>query len=145
MLLYITARRMRMTPPIRGYIEDRLVRSVEKHAGNVTVVRMEVQLYRPSNRELRYGCHVLLHLPEKAAINIREEAGDLYEAIDLADKGTSRALVDHIERRDTLARFPVKYYAAKLELGEYEILQDEVAIEEDELGRAFEGEQAGAP
>lgn len=144
MLLYVTARRMRLTPPIRQYIEDRLVKSVLRHAGNVDVIRMEVQLYRPANRGVRYGCHVLLNLPFRNVINVREEAGDLYEVIDLTDKKLALALVDHIEKVDTLARFPTKYYAAKVALGERELLENEEEIEYEELGAPFEAEERGA-
>lgn len=145
MLLYVTARRMALTPPIRQYIEDRLVRSVERHAGNVNVMRMEVQLDRPSNREIRYGCHVLLHLPGRNAINIREESHDLYAAIDVAELRLVHTLVDHRERIDTLARFPTKYYAAKVVLGERELLDQEEEIEEELLGAPFEAEERAAP
>lgn len=144
MLLYVTARRMRLTPPIRQYIEDRLVKSVLRHAGNVDVVRMEVQLYRPANRGIRYGCHVLLNLAGRNAINLREEAGDLYEVIDLTEKRLARDLVDHIARADTLARYPTKYYAAKVALGERELLDQEEEIEYEELGAPFEAEERGA-
>lgn len=134
MLLYVTARRMALTPPIRQYIEDRIVKSVERHSGSLGVMSMEVQLYRPANREVRYGCHVLVHMPGRLAINIREEARDLYEAIDLTDKRLVRDLVDHREKLDTLSRFPTKYYAAKVALGERELLENEEQIEEEELG-----------
>lgn len=141
MLLYITARRMALTPPIRQYIEDRLIRSVERHAGSVEVMRMEVQLDRPSNREARYGCHVLLNLAGRSPINIREEARDLYEAIDVAEKRLVNTLVDHRERVDTLARYPTKYYAAKVVLGERELLEEQEEIEEELLGAPFAGEE----
>lgn len=108
------------------------------------VMSMEVQLYRPSNRELRYGCHVLLHLPGRNAINIREEARDLYEVIDLTDKRLVRDLVDHRERLETRARHPTKYYAAKVALGEHELRDQEEQLESELLGAPFEAEERGA-
>lgn len=147
MQLYLTARGLKLTPPIRRYIEGRIVRTVERLAGNTKVMRLEVQLYRPAHRDVRFGCHVLIHLPGKIAINIREEAYDLYETIDKADNRLVRHLVDTRERLDTLARFPTKYYAAKLALGDYELRDQEVEIELEELAAPFleeEAEERGA-
>lgn len=138
MLLYVTARRMRLTPPIRQYVQSRLIRTVERHAGKVDVTRMEVQIERLTNREIRFGCHVLLNMPGRNPINIREEARDLYETIDNADKRLARDLVDHIEKIDTLARFPTKYYAAKVVLGEHELRENEEQIAYEELSAPFE-------
>lgn len=138
MLLYVTARHMKLTPPIRQYIQSRLVRSVERHAGKVDVTRMEVQLERMTNREIRFACHVLLNMPGRNAINIREEARDLYETIDNTDRRMVREMVDHIEKIDTLARFPTKYYAAKVVLGEHELRENEEEIAYEELGAPFE-------
>lgn len=137
MQLYITARGLKLTPPIRRYIETRIIRSVERLAGNTKIMRMEVQLYRPAYRDVRFGCHVFLYIPGRSTINIREEAYDLYEVIDKADNRLVRHLVDTRERIDTLSRFPTKYYAAKLALGEYELRDQEVEIELEELAAPF--------
>jgi len=142
MQLYLTARGLKLTPAIRRHVESRIVRSVQRLAGNTKVMRLEVQLYRPSHRDVRFGCHVLVHLPGKTAINIREEAYDLYETIDNADNRLVRHLVDTREKIDTLARFPTKYYAAKLALGDYELRDQEVEIELEELAAPFLEEEA---
>jgi ribosome-associated translation inhibitor RaiA len=89
------------------------VEPVERH-GAAPAMTMEVQLYEPSHREQRFGCHVTLHVPSRHAINIREEAKDLYESIDLAERRLVRDLTDFRERRITEARHPKKYHAARL-------------------------------
>jgi ribosomal subunit interface protein len=114
MQLYLTARHLDLTDGLRTHVERRLVQAVDKHAGNSGTTTMEVQLYDAGHRDIRYGCHVLLHLPERHDINIREESPDLYASIDLAHDRLVRELTDFRERRITEARHPVKYYAAKL-------------------------------
>src|SRR5690606_9643676 len=86
MYLYVTARQFELTEGLRNYVEQRLVRSARNHANPHDLQRMEVQLYKVGEGEPRFGCHVLLHMPGQKDINIREEALDLYEAIDGADK-----------------------------------------------------------
>ncbi|MFO7181188.1 MAG: ribosome-associated translation inhibitor RaiA [Pseudomonadota bacterium] len=109
MYLYVTARQFELTEGLRNYVEQRLVRSARNHANPHDLQRMEVQLYKVGEGEPRFGCHVLLHMPGQKDINIREEALDLYEAIDGADKRLVRTLVDRRERRLTNARHPKKF------------------------------------
>jgi ribosomal subunit interface protein len=117
MLLYVTARQIDLTDAIRAYVEERLVRGAERH-GARSGTRMEVQLYDAGHRGVRFGCHVLVHMPENHELNVREESGDLYAAIDLAEKRLVREIVELRERRLTEARHPKKYYAAKVIEGE---------------------------
>ncbi len=58
------------------------------------------------HREVRFGCHIALFVPTRHAINIREEAGDLFEAIDLAEKRLVNDLTNFRERKLTEARQP---------------------------------------
>jgi putative sigma-54 modulation protein len=140
MLLYLTGRHLELTDPLRRYVEEHLVRAVERHGGRLDVVSMEVQLYEPAHREVRTGCHVLLNLPDKRSINIREESHDMYEAIDLAEKRLVRDLTDFRERIVTEARHPKKYHAAEVALGERELREREVELEQEELRPVAEEE-----
>lgn len=106
MHLYLTARQFDLTDRMRKYVERRLVHGVQAHSNAHDLQRLEVQLYRLGDGDARFGCHVLLQLPRHVDINIREEATDLYEAIDLAEKRLQRQLVDRRTKRTTNARYP---------------------------------------
>lgn len=106
--IYFTARHLRLTNSLRAHVERHLEQALAGHTG-LKVTRMEVQLYRVSEREVRYGCHVLLEIAHRHEINIREEDHDLYEAIDLAEKRLVRAVTDFRDRRLTENRHPRKY------------------------------------
>jgi putative sigma-54 modulation protein len=108
MQLYLTARQMDLTDALRDHVERHLRQPVETHT-SVKATRMEVQLYRTSDREVRYGCHVLLELTHRHDINIREEDRDMYAAIDLAQKRLLRAVVDYRDRQLTEGRRARKY------------------------------------
>lgn len=104
MHLYVTGRHLELTESIHDYVRRRLVEPVESHSNARDVQRMEVQLYGLSEGEARFGCHVLLQLPQHQDLNIREETTDLYEAIDRAEKRLLRQLVDRRERNRDQAR-----------------------------------------
>lgn len=106
MHLYVTARHFDLTDRIRGYVQRRIVHAVEAHSNAHDRQRMEVQLYKLGEGEARFGCHVLLQMPGHLDINVREEATDLYEAIDIAEKRLQRQLVDRRDRRLTSSRQP---------------------------------------
>ena len=108
MQLYLTARHLELTDALRSHVERHLIRAAEGH-GTVKLMRMEVQLYRISSHVPRYGCHVLLVLSHRHEINLREEDRDLYEAIDLAQKRTNRALTEYRDHQLTDGRHPRKY------------------------------------
>lgn len=145
MVLYLTARQIELTDSLRRHVEEHLVRAVERHGGRMDAVSMEVQLYEPAHREVRSGCHVLLNLPDRRSINIREESQDMYEAIDRAEKRLVRDLTDLREKRLTAARHPKKYHAAEIVLGERELRDREVEVEQEELRPAAEEEAEGPP
>jgi ribosomal subunit interface protein len=108
MIIYLTARHIELTEGLRRHVERHLNDAVHGHT-KVKTTRMEIQLYRTSEREVRFGCHVLLELSPRHEINIREESHDLYEAIDLAQKRLLQALTDYRDRRLTMSRHPRKY------------------------------------
>jgi ribosomal subunit interface protein len=108
MQLYLTGRQLELTDAIHDHVERHLRQPVEEHT-SVKATRMEVQLYRTGEREVRYGCHVLLELTHRHDINIREEDRDLYVAIDLAQKRLLRALVEYRDRQLTEGRRSRKY------------------------------------
>ncbi len=108
MQLYLTARQLDLTDALRNHVEQHLRRAVDGHT-SVKVTRMEVQLYKTGDREVRYGCHVLLELSHRHDISIREEDRDLYEAIDLTQKRLLRALTDYRDRQLTEGRRARKY------------------------------------
>ena len=108
MQLYLTARHMDLSEALRDHVERHLRQPVENHT-SVKATRMEVQLYKTSDREVRYGCHVLLELTHRHDINIREEDRDLYAAIDLAQKRLMRTVVDYRDRQLTEGRRARKY------------------------------------
>jgi ribosomal subunit interface protein len=113
MLTYLTARHIELTEGLKKHVERHLIGAVEGHT-SVKTRRMEVQLYRVSEREVRYGCHVLLELSHRHDINIREEDRDMYEAIDLAQKRVLRALTDYRDRQLTEGRRTRKYSFPRL-------------------------------
>jgi putative sigma-54 modulation protein len=113
MQLYLTGRQMELTDAMRDHVERHLRQPAESHT-SVKPTRMEVQLYRTSDREARYGCHVLLELTHRHDINIREEDRDLYAAIDLAQKRLLRTLVEYRDRKLTEGRRARKYTFDKL-------------------------------
>lgn len=105
MHLYLTARHFDLTDPIRDYVQQRLVRAVEAHADPHELNRLEVQLH-VGQRDARYGCHVLVQLPNHRDLNVSEEGKDLYAAIDQAEKRLVRALVDARQRAQGAHRQP---------------------------------------
>jgi ribosomal subunit interface protein len=111
--IYLTARHLDLTDGLRTHVERHLKQALAHHT-SVRVVRMEVQLYKVSEREVRYGCHVLLELVHGHDINIREEDHDLYEAIDLAQKRLVQAVTDYRDRRLTEGRHSRKYSFERL-------------------------------
>jgi putative sigma-54 modulation protein len=113
MQLYLTGRHMEVTDGLRDHVERHLRQPVESHT-SVKAMRMEVQLYRTSDRDVRYGCHVLLELTHRHDVNIREEDRDLYAAIDLAQKRLLRTLVEYRDRQITEGRRTRKYSFARL-------------------------------
>lgn len=108
MHLYLTGRQMAVTEALRDHVERHLRRPAEDHT-SVKATRMEVQLYRTSDREVRFGCHVLLELTHRHDVNIREEDRDLYAAIDLAQSRLLRTLVEYRDRQITEGRRSRKY------------------------------------
>jgi ribosomal subunit interface protein len=108
MLFYLTARHLELTDALRSHVERHLLEAVEGRT-SAKIVRMEVQLYRTGDREIRYGCHVLLELTHRHDINVREEDRDLYEAIDLAQKRLVRVLTEYRDRQLTEGRHARKY------------------------------------
>jgi len=113
MRLYLTARGMELTDALRNRVERQLRDATDDHT-SVKVMHMEVQLYRTSGREIRFGCHVLLELSHRHEISIREEDRDLYEAIDLAQKRVIRALTEYRDRQLTEGRRTRKYSLERL-------------------------------
>jgi ribosomal subunit interface protein len=103
MEIYVTGRGIELTGTLREYVHKRIERAADD-LKRVRVTRMEVQLYRTSQREIRFGCHVLLHLSHCNALNVREEDGDLYEAIDKAGGRLARALTEQRDRWLTRTR-----------------------------------------
>jgi ribosomal subunit interface protein len=106
MHVYVTARHFDMTPSIHQHVEQRLVSATQSHATAHDLLRMEVQLERMDARDARFRCHILLQLPAHHDINITEEAIDLYEAIDRAEKRLIRRLTDDRQRRLAEKRHP---------------------------------------
>ena len=104
MHLYVTGRHLELSDSIQSYVRRRLVEPVEGHANARDLRRMEVQLYASPEADGRFGCHVLLQLPQNQELNIREETNDLYEAIDLVEKRLLRQLVDHRAKARDQAR-----------------------------------------
>jgi len=108
MLLYLTARRIQLTEALHDHVERHLRDAIEGRT-NLRTTRMEVQLYRISGRDLRYGCHVLLELSRRQSVNIREEDRDLYAAIDVAQKRLVRAVTEVRDRQVTEGRHTRRY------------------------------------
>ena len=104
MHLYVTGRHFELTEAIQDYVRRRLVEPVEGHSNARDIRRMEVQLYAVPEGDVRFGCHVLLQLPQGQDLNIREETQDLYEAVDRVEKRLLRQLVDHRARSRDQAR-----------------------------------------
>lgn len=104
MHLYVTGRHFELTETLQAYVQRRLVDPVQAHANARDVRRMEVQLYAVPEGDVRFGCHVLLQLPQHHDINIREETTDMYAAIDRAEKRLLRQLVDQRARSRQQAR-----------------------------------------
>lgn len=104
MHLYVTGRHFELTDAIHDYVRRRLVEPVEGHSNARDIRRMEVQLYAVPEGDVRFGCHVLLQLPQGHDLNIREETQDLYEAVDRVEKRLLRQLVDHRARSRDQAR-----------------------------------------
>jgi ribosomal subunit interface protein len=108
MHLYLTARHFELTDTIREHVQQHIVRSVEEHADPHELNRIEVQLY-VGQRDARYGCHVLVQLPNHRDLNVSEEGKDLYAVIDTAEKRLVRALVEARHRQQTTQRHPKKF------------------------------------
>jgi len=103
MHVYLTARHFELTDSIRKYVEQHLVREVERHADAHELNRIEVQLSL-GQRDARFGCHVLVQLPQHRDINVTEENLDLYAAIAVAQKRVLHALSAERERRQAVER-----------------------------------------
>jgi ribosomal subunit interface protein len=111
--IYLTARHLDLTDALRAHVERHLKGSLDGLT-TVKIGRMEVQLYKLGDRDVRFGCHVLLELSHRHEINVREEDHDLYEAIDLAQKRLVRAVTDYRDRQLTEGRRARKYSWTRL-------------------------------
>lgn len=105
---FLSARHFQLTEANRKYVERHIVDAVQNHADEHSLTRVEVQLGL-GQRDARYGCHVMVQLPRRRAINITEENKDMYAAIDLAEKRLVRQLVDTRQKELTKARHPRKF------------------------------------
>jgi ribosomal subunit interface protein len=105
---YLTGRNVELTEALRDHVERHLRQAVQGLT-TLKTMRMEVQLYRTSQREIRYGCHVSLQLSHRHVLNIREEDRDLYEAIDIAQKRLVHAITEYRDRRLTENRHARRY------------------------------------
>jgi ribosomal subunit interface protein len=114
MEMHVTGRGLHVNDSLGRYVDKRLRRPVDSRA-SVKATRMEVQLYRTSQREIRFGCHVLVRLSHHRDLNIREEDAGLYEAIDKADERLSRAVTEFRDRRLTENRHPKKYSVDRIQ------------------------------
>jgi ribosomal subunit interface protein len=104
--VYLTACHIGLTDAIRDYVESNLVDAVRSHT-SMKITRMQVQLDHQGDWGNNFVCHVELEMPGHHDINIREEAGDLYAAIDVAKDRLLRALIDYRDRILTEKRHPV--------------------------------------
>jgi ribosomal subunit interface protein len=112
--LYLAARHLTLTEQVRDYVERHLVEPVRRH-NRLKVMRMEVQLFKDTERGHHFGCHVYLELKgPHNAINIRENDESLFEAIDLAQTRLIRALSETRDRLLTLSRHPKKYSFSRI-------------------------------
>jgi ribosome-associated translation inhibitor RaiA len=80
----------------------------------MNIIRVEIQLEPESERGGQISCHLLVELKGHRDINIREVAGDVHTAIDLAQERATIALTEHRNRELTLSRHPKKYSLDKL-------------------------------
>jgi len=103
MHVYLTARHFELTDSIRRNVEQHLVNEIERHAAAHELNRLEVQLYL-GQRDARFGCHVLLQMPQHRDINVTEESQDLYGAIAQAQKRVLLALSAEREKRHATER-----------------------------------------
>ncbi len=103
MHVYLTARHFELTDSIREHVERHLVHAIEQHADAHELNRIEVQLFLGPG-DARYGCHVLLQLPQHRDINVTEESQDLYGAITQAQKRLTHALASERAKRQAVTR-----------------------------------------
>lgn len=93
MHLYLTARHFDLTDSIRDHVQQHLVDALKRHVDESSVTRLEVQLTL-GQRDARFGCHVLVQLKGHRELNVTEEGGDLYAAIDAVQKRLTRSLTE---------------------------------------------------
>jgi ribosomal subunit interface protein len=110
---YLTARHIALTEGLRNHVERHLRQAGLGHT-SLKATRMEVQLYKLSDRQVRFGCHVLVEFSHRHDVNLREESHDLYEAIDLAQKRLSRAVIEYRDKKLTDGRHTRKYSFERL-------------------------------
>jgi ribosome-associated translation inhibitor RaiA len=111
--VYLTARHIELDDAIREYVERRIVEPVRTHT-RLQVTRLEIQLYRETERGAHVGCHVRVEMKGHHQINVREVAGDVPAAIDLTEGRLIPVLTEHRDRMLTLRRHPIKYSFEKL-------------------------------
>jgi len=105
MHIYLTARHFDLTDDVRDYVERRIIDPLRGHTA-LKIPRVEVQLYRESDRGARIGCHILVELKGHTDLNVRETAGDAPTAIDLAQERLMPLITEHRDRLLTLERQP---------------------------------------
>lgn len=114
MHVYLTARHFDLTDDVRDYVERKIVEPLRGHT-SLNIPRVEIQLYRGSERGPQIGCHILVELKGHTDINVREVAGDPQTAIDLAQERLMPLITEHKDRLLTLERHPTKYSPEKIE------------------------------
>lgn len=113
MHVYLAARHLELTEPLRDYVEQHLIRHIREHTG-LNIPRVEVQLFAEGDKGNHFGCHVLVEVKGDRSINVREIDDTLYEAIDLARDRVVRSMTELRDRLLTTRRHPKKYSFARL-------------------------------
>lgn len=138
---------MKLTPALRDHVRHRFLDSLPNHYDRDSCdLRVELEHGTGEHKRRYEEVHAQLTVPGRMLV-ARARAKDIYIAVDEAQRQLLRNLDDWRSRALETARFPKKYYAARLvEEGRLPaLLPDGPAVQPDERARAHESGSSPTP
>lgn len=99
MKVVISGKQMKLTPALKQYVEDHLVRQLTRFYDNQAAeLRVEFEDSRPSRGGPDVTCHLTLHMPNARTIHVEESTPDAYASLDAGADRLIRAAHKEIDR-----------------------------------------------
>jgi len=107
MKIIITGKNFSLTPSLNMYVEKKL-NNINKFYNQISRAKVELDVDKNQKSGDIYRVEIWLSLPKKV-IQAGEKAGDMHEAIDLAEKKVEQRLVRYKEKLRSQIRKSKKF------------------------------------